>query len=357
VPNVDPRSEEARLQAAERAAEAGEVAARPEVFAAIDVGSSSINLLVATRDLDRLDQRGELLGLGEAIERHGRIEPDDRGLILTVLEDYIDLARAAGATHITLIGTEPLRRARNASEVVALVRSVTGLALRIVTVEQEAQLAFIGACAGRAPDRPTALLDIGSATTLVSLFRPGETFSVQTLKLGSARLTWTIVEHDPPTGRELGRLADGAREALADLSEAAFPDPQVVKRGRSRLGLSQPPEPLRAIFVGATATNLTRLGPLSRAALAEDVRLLGTLSVGEVVRRFGVRPQRARQLAAGAQIVDALLERLGLAEGEVSDASLRDGAILAAARFGDAWLSRLGDLAGGGQEGAISSSH
>lgn len=342
--DVDEHSEEA----AQQAAAAREVPRRPDVFAAIDIGSSSINLLTATGSLERIDQRSELLGLGEAVDRHGRVEPDDRGLILTAIEDYVDLARGAGATRLTLIGTEPLRRAANASEVVALVRSVTGLALRIVSVEQEAQLAFIGACAGRVPDRPTAVLDVGSSTTLIGLHRAGDPFTVETLKLGSARLTWTIVEHDPPTDRELARLADGAREALAELPETAFPDPQVVKRGRSRLGLAQPAEPVRAIFIGATATNLARLGPLSRAALAEDTRLLGVLSVGEVVRRYGVRPQRARQLAAGAQIVDALLERLGLEEGAVSDASLRDGAILAAARFGDDWPGRLGELLGEG---------
>jgi exopolyphosphatase/guanosine-5'-triphosphate,3'-diphosphate pyrophosphatase len=337
---VDERSEEA----VQRAAAAREVTPRTDVSAAIDIGSSSINLLVATDALERIDQRSELLGLGEAIERHGRIEPDDRGLILGAVEDFVDLARAAGASRITLIGTEPLRRAANAGEVVAVVRSVTGLALRVVSVEQEAQLAFIGACAGRVPDRPTAVLDVGSSTTLISLHRSGDGFSALTLKLGSARLSWTIVEHDPPTERELGRLADGAREVLADLPETTFPDPKVVKRGRSRLGLAQPPEPMRAIFVGATATNLTRLGPLTRTALAADLHLLGVLSVGEVVRRYGVRPQRARQLAAGAQIVDALLERLGLEEAEVSEASLREGAILAAARFGDEWPGRLGEL-------------
>lgn len=316
----------------------------PDVFAAIDVGTSSINLLAATGALERIDQRSELLGLGEALDRHGRIEPDDRGLILSAIEDYVDLARGAGASRITLIGTEPLRRAANAGELVALVRSATGLPMRIVSVDQEAQLAFIGACAGRAPGRSTAVLDVGSATTLISLHRSGVPFTVQALKLGSARLTWTVVEHDPPTDRELGKLADGARDALAELSETAFPDPQVVRRGRARLGLAQPPEPVRAIFIGATATNLARLGPLSRTALADAVRLLGVLSVGEVVRRYGVRPQRARQLAAGAQIVDALLERLGLEEGEVSDASLRDGAILAAARFGDEWPARLDEF-------------
>jgi hypothetical protein len=52
------------------------------------------------------------------------------------------------------------------------------------------------------------------------------------------------------------------------------------------------------------------------------------------------------QLAAGAAIVDALLDRTGLDEALVSDASLRDGAIIAAARFGDAWPVHLPELLG-----------
>lgn len=353
---MDEHSEEA----AQLAAAAREVPPRPSVSAAIDVGSSSINLLVASDSLERIDQRSELLGLGEAVDRQGRIEPDDRGLILNALEDYIDLARAAGAASITLIGTEPLRRAANAGELVALVRRVTGLALRVVTAKQEAQLAFVGAHGGRVPERPTVVIDIGSVTTLIALHRPGRDFKDLTLKLGTARLTWTIVEHDPPTERELGRLAEGARDALADMNEADFPFSERTVRGRSRPVRALGPQPISATFIGATATNLSRLGPLSRTALAEDVRLLGALSVGEVVRRYGVRPQRARQLSAGAQIVDALLERLGLDEGTVSEASLREGAILAAARLGDDWPARLGELLGEDQPpqpGATSSSH
>ena len=56
--HIDERSEEAVQQAAA----AREAAPRPEVFAAIDVGSSSINLLVATRSLERIDHRMPALG-------------------------------------------------------------------------------------------------------------------------------------------------------------------------------------------------------------------------------------------------------------------------------------------------------
>jgi len=312
-----------------------------EVGAAIDVGSNSIHLLVArVRDgdagrpvvLEPLDDRSELLGLGEAIDRQGRIEPADRGMIVTTLEDYVDLARAAGASRITLIGTEPLRRAANASEVLAMVRRATGLPLRVLSVREEAELTFLGVCGGRLPDRSTMIVDIGGGTTEVGLRLPGQPLTVLGLALGSARLTWTIVEHDPPTLGEIDRLGRSARDALADM-------PAQPKRKRR-----QPATPPVAIFVGGTATNLARLGPLTRAALADDRRTLAQLPAAEVVRRYRVRPQRARQLAAGTAIVDALLERFGLEEATVSDASLRDGAVIAAARFGDAWPERTAEL-------------
>ena len=102
----------------------------------------------------------------------------------------------------------------------------------------------------------------------------------------------------------------------------------------------------RAVFVGGTATNVARLGRLTRAGLAEERRTLGQLSSAQVVEHFGVRPQRARQLPAGAAIVAAMLEWLGLGEAGTAETSLRDGAIIAAARFGDAWPTSIAELFG-----------
>jgi exopolyphosphatase/pppGpp-phosphohydrolase len=71
---------------------------------------------------------------------------------------------------------------------------------------------------------------------------------------------------------------------------------------------------------------------------------LGRLTAAQVSARYDVRPRRARQLAAGVAIVHALLNGFGMDSAEVSDASLRDGAIIAAARYGDAWPDYLGEL-------------
>ena len=57
--------------------------------------------------------------------------------------------------------------------------------------------------------------------------------------------------------------------------------------------------------------------------------------------------RRTRILPAGVAILEALLDRYGLAELIVSDAGLREGAILAVAHAGAGWRDQLPWLAHG----------
>lgn len=310
-----------------------------QLGAAIDVGSNSIHLLVAElappqtlvrRGLNTIDDRSLLLGLGEVVDRLGHIPDGQRGQIMTGIAEYLLLARTAGAENVTLIGTEPFRRAPDGEEVAHEVAVLTGLPMHVISEHTEALLTFLGVTGGMTPTEPLVVVDIGGGSTEVSVYEPGKALTVLPLAIGSGRLTRALVKHDPPTARELDRLRDAAVQAAQELPRMKWP------AGKAP----------RAVFVGGTATNLARLGVLTQAGLVEDRRTLAKLTSAQVVEHFAVRPQRAVQLAAGAAIVAALLERLDLNVAVTAETSLRDGAILAAARFGDAWPDRLSDLFG-----------
>ena len=275
-----------------------------------------------------LDQ-SELLGLGDVVDARAAIPRTSRTQIVDALTRYVPLAGATGAERVTLIGTEPLRRATNADRVAAEVHAATGLMLHVVSVRQEAILAFIGVTGGRPPAESLIVVDIGGGSTELSLYVPGRSLDDIALPIGSARLTNSIVGHDPPTEQELDALHDAADSIRAALPSAS-----------ATFGVHLP----RAVFVGGTATNVARMGRLTPAALKEDRQTLARLSAAEVVDHFGVRPRRARQLAAGAAIVDVLLDHFGLQDADVSEASLRDGAIIVALRYGGEWPDRLEEL-------------
>jgi exopolyphosphatase/guanosine-5'-triphosphate,3'-diphosphate pyrophosphatase len=203
--------------------------------------------------------------------------------------------------------------------------------VHIVSAREEAQLTYLGVAQEREPAGPLIVVDIGGGSTEIGILIPGAPLQIIALPIGSARLTSTHLHHDPPTAAEINQL----KAAVADI-RADLPPAEDLEDSTAAV----------AVFVGGTATNVARLGSLTRAALAEDFRLLSELNAAAVIERFGVRPQRAPQLAAGAAIIDVLLDHFGLDEAVSSQASLRDGAIVADWHFGDEWPRRLGELVG-----------
>ena len=280
--------------------------------------------------LTSIDDRSDLIGLGDVVHAQGLIPVEQLQAVVDSLLGMRQVARDAGASDIVVMGTEPLRRASNADELVTAVSRYLGMPMHVLTVDQEAVLTFLGVAAGRPLDRAFAVVDIGGGSTELSLYVPGRSLEVVPVRIGSARLTNSRVHNDPPTWTEIDDLVATARAAVAAAQWPSLPAGAIGG----------------AIFVGGTATNIARMGRFDRQHLEEDLATLSRVSADEVVDLFGVRPRRARQLAAGVAIVRAVLEKLNLPEAEVSEASLRDGAILARASYGDEWLKPMAELPG-----------
>ena len=86
---------------------------------------------------------------------------------------------------------------------------------------------------------------------------------------------------------------------------------------------------------------------LTRERIAAIQSILATQPAAAAAVRHTINPVRARLLPAGGAIVDALLERYGASAIRVSEAGLREGAILAVDHGGPSWRDRLPDLAHG----------
>ena len=286
------------------------------IGAAVDVGSNSIHLLVARvteAGLEPLVDVSELIGLGDVVDKRGLIPPESSSALVKTLLRYRDLAHESGAESVTFLGTEPLRRAANAADVAEAVFQETGLTLRILDEHEEGELTFLGVTRGLEVVYPLLVVDIGGGSTEVILFDPASGLQVFSLPTGSARLSREVVEHDPPTKHEVARLRSAATDLMSMLPAGA---------------------PARAIFVGGTATNLVRLRPLATSGFEQLYGTLRAAPAARIAQRFKLRLRRAHQLCAGAALAEALLKNYQLARAEVTQASLRDGAIVAAARSG-----------------------
>ena len=267
------------------------------------------------------------------MDRAGLLGPARRAELGAVLMHYVDVARELCATAITILGTEPMRRAADADLVVEAIQLAASETLHVLSHEEEAFLTLIGVTAGRRVATAFGVIDVGGGSSEVALVAPGLPAYAAGIATGSSRLTTRFVEHDPPTLNEFAALRAAARAAMVEAPAGA---------------------PSELMAVGGTATNLLRVLPeaahdgiLTRARLAEAQAVLAAEPTGEAAARHGVRLVRARILPAGAALLDAFLEHYGLDELKVSDAGIREGAIVAQRRAPVNWRARLPALAEG----------
>jgi len=295
-----------------------------------------VHLLVAAvagHRLEPLVDESVFLGLGDAVHDGQPLGSAGRGELVATLVQYAEAARRLGVVEITLLGTEPLRRAADAAAIVHEAGLATGAPLHVLSHEEEAYLTLLGVTEGRPVERETLVVDIGGGSSEFAFVGPDRPAAAWGLQLGSARLTSRHVTHDPPAPDEVAGMLAEAEAILAGATDAG---------------------PRDLVGVGGTASNLIKVMPtalldrtLTRRRLADIQGILAAEPADLAAERHLINPVRARLLPAGGAIVAALLARYGVDRMRVSNASLREGAILAVHHAGSAWRDRLSDLAHG----------
>lgn len=307
--------------------------------AAIDLGSTSVHLLIARSDargLAVVADESTFLGLGAAADDPGHLDAAGRATLTATVGRYVDQARGAGATQPIVIGTEPLRRLTDAARIVAEVSARTGVPLEILEHEEEALLTLIGLTNGRAVTTDLLAVDIGGGSTELVEIGPGRLARAVGVRVGAGRITRRVAELVPPAIDSTDALRAAARDAF-DWSPAR-PVGDVV-------------------FVGGTATNLLKLirragdpdrsDRLDRLDLERARQVLASAPAEMLAATYGLREARVRLLPAGAAIIETVLDATGVEAGRVVDAGIREGAIIAAERAGEHWRDRLEELAHG----------
>jgi exopolyphosphatase/guanosine-5'-triphosphate,3'-diphosphate pyrophosphatase len=307
--------------------------------AAIDLGSTSVHLLVTGpsggEQISLLDE-SSFLGLGAAVDGPGSLGAEGRSILTTTVAGYVERARALGAEQPIVMGTEPLRRLADATRIVAEVSAACRTPLHVLEHEEEGLLTLIGLTAGRAVSRDLVVVDIGGGSSEIVEIGPNRPARAAGVAVGAGRLSRSIVDHDPPTADEVDRLIHAA--------DAAFAWQPSGQAGE-------------VVAVGGTASNVLKLirrsqartdiDSLDRASLAAVRALVGGSSAELLAAQYQMREARIRLLAAGAAILEVVMNRTGADRIRVADTGIREGAIIAADRAGSAWRERLEELAHG----------
>jgi exopolyphosphatase/guanosine-5'-triphosphate,3'-diphosphate pyrophosphatase len=296
------------------------------VYGVVDIGSNTVHLLVAVSDgiqLRRVDDVSVFLRLGADLELTGGITQGKIRDAASAILDLVERAEAEGAREVRLLATQAVRAASNRPEVVEAIEVATALPVTVLEPEREAFFAVLGAALTRSFPEHHLVIDVGGASTQISIASGETLLAVRSVPVGSGRLA-TRFERDPPARREIQRLNERIEQAVRPAVEALF------RREQPATG---------AVVVGGAPRRVAKVvaaggAPLAvgRAQLRAAMAYLMKQRAADIAAAQPIERDRVPMARAGALILSQVLRIAGLEDCTISPFGIREGAILDAAR-------------------------
>ena len=295
---------------------------RPDVLAAVDLGSNSFHLQVG-RVVDGqiypLDSMREALRLGAGLTADKRIDRATQARALEALARFGERLRGLPPNAVRAVGTNTLRVAKNAAQFLRDARAALGFPIEVIAGREEARLIYLGVSHSLPPAQHRRLVvDIGGGSTEFIIGAGFEPQLTESLYMGC--VSWSLRYF--PDGK-----IDKAALRAAEL--AARQELSGIVREYRALGWQE--------AVGSSGTaraieEILRENGYAESGITHDgLQRLRTLLLkheqADSRRIAGLRENRVAVLPGGVAILCAVFEALGIETMAVSEGALRHGVL------------------------------
>jgi exopolyphosphatase/guanosine-5'-triphosphate,3'-diphosphate pyrophosphatase len=313
-------------------------------FAAVDIGSNSCRLAIATvqaHKLKTLHEDREVTRLGESVFETGVISPEAMDVTVKALKRFHRAVQGHVVDKVRVVATSAMRDARNAEAFRAWVKSVTGWTVEVISGLEEGRLIHLGVVTHEPDAKGKCLLiDLGGGSCEVTLSDHGRIKQMVSLPLGAVRLQQEFLRSDPPGKEDVARLRKYIdRELLR--TEKKMGVPHVAAVIATSGTASAMAEASMSLALGLESKKGGRAKKAAKKVAAKrvkvmyaetgDVRVLADLLLkmnnAQRAAVAGIGPRRSEIICGGAQVYAMLLERMELKGFRYSPVGLRDGVL------------------------------
>lgn len=306
------------------------------IIAAIDIGTNSVHMVIvrivtSLPAFTIIAREKETVRLGDRDPQTGNLTPEAINRAIGALKRCQEVAKSLNAHQILAVATSAVREAPNGHEFVRSIETELGLAVNIISGQEEARRIYLGVLSGvEFNNTPHLIIDIGGGSTELVLGDSDEPRTLSSTKIGAVRLTAEFVPKNPVSDRELiylqafvrGQLERATDEIKANLRSGETP---------KLVGTSGTIETLAAIL------NTDKNGQIPDRIHGFEIRLpelrnlihrLRRMTVAERTTIEGMSERRAEIIIAGAVILQEAMAMLGMQSLSVCERSLREGVIV-----------------------------
>lgn len=293
-------------------------------LAIVDLGSNTCRLVIydiSPEGAFRLtDQVSETVRVGENMIASGMLQPEPMRRAIQLLRMYAGLCAANKIEQVIATATSAVRDARNGAEFVNRVQEETGLGLRVLTGDEEAYYAYLGAINGFGI-RDALIADLGGGSLELIRVRDGLPTAFTSLPLGAVRLSEQFLRDDP--------ISKSSAKTLV-----GYIDAQLESLGLKKLGTGE-----YLIALGGTTRALAKVDQrrrrypierlhgyeLSAGSMLEITDELLKKDLAARLKLKGLKDERADIIPAGAMVIRQLMRRVNADSLLVSGRGLREG--------------------------------
>lgn len=309
---------------------------RVDRYAALDLGTNNCRLLIAApraRGFRIVDAFSRIVRLGEGLSQTGRLSENAMARALEALKICAEKNARRNVTYSRCIATQACRGAENGVEFLERVKAETGLALEIITPEEEARLAVTGC--SELLDRSTSaglIFDIGGGSTELSWVRPKK-------GQGEAEITaWTSLPFGVVTlaekwgGRDIDKetyrkIIANIRQEISSLGDPGKMRPHFENGEAHLLGTSGTVTAIAGVHLELPRYRRDRVDGLWLGV--DEVRIVSeklmTMGFEERAEEPCIGHERADLVVCGCAILEALLQEWPVRQVRVADRGLREG--------------------------------
>ena len=281
-------------------------------FAAIDIGSNAIRLLISnvieTKEAVHFQKNALVrapIRLGEDSFTLGEISKKSLKRMIRAMKAFKLLMKVHGVSHYQAYATSALREANNSSDVVERVKKMTGIKIEIIDGRKEAEIISNSKISDFLNTQKTFLfVDVGGGSTEFTIINEGKRVCSKSFKIGTVRLINNLVD-------------DRIWEAIKNwININAKPYHKITLMGSGGN--------INKLF---KLSNIKEGKPLSVIKLNQIFLELESLSYEDRIVKFELNPDRADVIIPAARIYLKALEWSGGQRIYVPKFGLSDGMI------------------------------
>lgn len=308
-----------------------------QAYAALDLGTNNCRLLIARpsgENFTVIDAFSRVVRLGEGLAMNGQLSDQAMERTMAALHVCAEKLRRRHVRLARSVATEACRRASNGAQFIERVREETGIALDIISAQEEARLAVLG-CHVLLEDGPgpAVIFDIGGGSTELVLVEPSgavpRIIDWMSVPYGVVSLSDTVGGSDDELAARQERYAR-MKHAVLSAFEPFAQRVRAFARDRSTirlLGTSGTVTTLASVHLGLPQYDRQAVdGLIVHSSAMRDISArLSCMSPAERQALPCIGDDRASLVVAGCAILESILDIWPAPTLGVADRGIREG--------------------------------